>query len=209
MKNWIIIVLIMALGVVPGVAQNEDVFVPSKAQDGGGDVFVPTRGQKGVRTSTDVLAIALPAAALVGTLCVQDWKGLIQGVETAAACAGATLILKYAVKEKRPDGSDYHSFPSGHTSVSFASAAYLQRRYGWKFGGPAYALSCYVAWGRVYSKKHHWYDVLAGAAIGAGSAYIFTRPWAKEHNLQIAPTATPATVWNPSPSMGVYVAFNF
>ncbi len=151
------------------------------------DGFVRNSKQKGVATSTDVLAIALPAAALAGVLVQQDWKGLIQGVETAAATAGATLILKYAVKERRPDGSNMHSFPSGHTAVTFATAAFLQRRYGWAFGAPAYALATYVGWGRVFSKKHHWWDVVAGGAIGAGSAYIFTRPFAKKHNLQIAP----------------------
>lgn len=166
------------------------------------DEFHPTDSQKGVRISTDVLAVALPASALLGTLVMKDWKGLIQGVETAAVTAAATYILKYSVKERRPDGSDLHSFPSGHSAVSFASAAYIQRRYGWKFGAPAYALSCYVAWGRCYSKKHYWYDVLAGAAIGAGSAYIFTRPFAREHNLQIAPVSD-------GKSIGVYASFEF
>ena len=105
-------------------------------------------------------------------------------------------------KERRPDGSDLHSFPSGHTAVSFATAAYLQRRYGWVYGGPAYALACYVGWGRCYSKKHYWYDVLAGAAIGAGSAYIFTRPFAKKHNLQISPVSDGTNI-------GVYASFEF
>lgn len=153
------------------------------------DFFVPSKHQKGVAVSTDVFAIALPVSALTLTLVERDWKGLLQGVETAAATAAATLILKYSIKEWRPDHSNRHSFPSGHTAVSFATAAYLQRRYGWIYGAPAYALSCYVGWGRVFSKKHHWYDVLAGAAIGAGSAYIFTRPFVKEHDLQIYPVS--------------------
>lgn len=152
-----------------------------------GDVYHPNSLQRGVAKSTDVAVMALPAAALIGVLAQQDWKGLIQGVETAGATAAATLILKYAVSERRPDGSNMHSFPSGHSSVSFASAAFIQRRYGWKFGGPAYAVATYVAWGRVYAKKHHWWDVIAGGAIGAGCAYIFTTPFAKKHNLSLAP----------------------
>lgn len=164
--------------------------------------FHRTDAQKGVKVSTDVLAIALPASALVGTLVMKDWKGLIQGVEAAAVTAGVTYLLKYTVKERRPDGSDLHSFPSGHTAVTFATAAYLQRRYGWAFGAPAYALATYVGWGRCFAKKHYWYDVLAGAAIGAGSSYIFTRPFAKKHNLQISPV-TDGT------SIGVYASFEF
>ena len=153
------------------------------------DVYHPNRYQKGVAKSTDVAAIALPTAALIGVLAQKDWKGLLQGVETAGATAAATLILKYAVKERRPDGSNMHSFPSGHSSVSFASAAFLQRRYGWKVGGPAYAVAAYVGWGRVYAKKHHIWDVVAGAAFGAGCAYIFTTPFAKEHNLSLSPVS--------------------
>lgn len=164
--------------------------------------FVRSKSQKGIGTSTDVLVVALPVATLAGVLIQKDWKGLLQGVETAAVTAGATLILKYAVKERRPDGSNMHSFPSGHTAVSFATAAFLQRRYGWAFGAPAYAIATYVGWGRVYSKKHHWWDVVAGAAIGAGSAYIFTRPFAKKHNLQVAPVTD-------GESVGVYASFEF
>lgn len=152
--------------------------------------FERTSIQKGVSTSTDVLALAMPAATLAGVLITKDWEGLKEGAFTASVTAAATLLLKYTIKEKRPDGSNYHSFPSGHTSVTFATAAFLQRRYGWKFGAPAYALATYVGWGRVFSKKHHWWDVVAGAAIGAGSAYIFTRPFAKKHDLQISPIGT-------------------
>ena len=173
--------------------------VPSYA---GGEEYHRSAARKGVDTSTDVVAIALPAAALVGTLCMKDWKGLLQGVETAAVTAGVTYLLKYTVKERRPDGSDLHSFPSGHTAVSFATATYLQRRYGWKFGVPAYVLSTYVGWGRCFAKRHYWYDVIAGGAIGAGSALIFTRPWAKKHNLQISPISDGCCV-------GVYASFEF
>ncbi|MCH5225858.1 MAG: phosphatase PAP2 family protein [Muribaculaceae bacterium] len=167
-----------------------------------GEVYHQSGSRKGVAISTDVLAIGLPATALTLTLCNRDWKGLLQGVETAAATAGVTLILKYSVKEWRPDYSNRHSFPSGHTAVGFATAGYLQRRYGWAWGGPAYALASYVGWGRVYSRKHHWWDVVAGAAIGAGSAYIFTRPFSSKHELQIIPVADEET-------MGIYASFTF
>lgn len=185
MRKFVIIFLALVI-LMPAYADDND--------------FHRTSAQGGVATSTDVLAIALPASALVGTLVLKDWKGLLQGVETAAVTAGVTYLLKYTVKERRPDGSDLHSFPSGHTAVSFATATYLQRRYGWKFGVPAYVLSCYVGWGRCFAKKHYWYDVLAGAAIGAGSAMIFTRPWAKRHNLQLAPVSD-------GRSIGVYASF--
>lgn len=150
--------------------------------------FAPTSTQKGIRTSTDVVAVALPAAALAVTLIKRDWTGLKEGIFTAAATAGATLILKYSIKENRPDFSNTHSFPSGHSAVTFAAATYIGRRYGWKWSIPAYALSTYTAWGRVYGKKHHWWDVAAGAAIGAASAMIFTHPYLRKHEAALVPT---------------------
>lgn len=151
--------------------------------------FHRSRSQKGVALSTDILTLAMPVATLTGVLVTKDWTGLKQGAFTAAATAGMTLILKYTAKETRPDFSNNYSFPSGHTAISFATAAFLQRRYGWKFGAPAYAVAAYVGWGRVFSKKHFWWDALAGAAIGAGSAYIFTRPFAQKHEFSVTPVS--------------------
>lgn len=151
----------------------------------GEDTFYRTPAQKGVKISTDVILVAMPVATLAGVLIEQDWQGLKQGALTAVTSLGATYLLKYTVREWRPDHSDRHSFPSGHTSSTFATATFLQRRYGWKLGVPAYALATYVGWGRVFSKRHHWWDVVAGAAIGAGSALIYTRPFAKKHEVEI------------------------
>ncbi len=145
--------------------------------------------RKGVKTSGDVLLVAMPLATLTGVIIEKDWTGLKQAAFTTATTLGATYLLKYTVKKQRPDGSDNHSFPSAHTSILFANAGFVQRRYGWKFGAPAYVLATYVGWSRTFGKKHDWWDVAAGAAIGAGSAYIFTRPFAKKHNLSIAPVS--------------------
>lgn len=161
-----------------------------------------TSFQKGIGISTDVLTITLPAAAIIGTAINGDWEGMTQIGFTALVAGGANVLLKYSVRELRPDQSNYHSFPSLHSTVAFASAAYLQRRYGWKFGGPAYAIATYVAVGRVLAKKHHWWDCVAGAAIGVGGAYLFTTPWAKKHEFAVAPVASEEYV-------GVTASLNF
>lgn len=145
--------------------------------------------RKAVRTSGDVGAILLPVAGLTAILIEKDWQGLKQGVFAGATTLGVTYALKELVKKERPDHSDKHSFPSMHSSVSFSAASFIQRRYGWKWGIPAYVVSTYVAWSRVYAKKHDGWDVLAGAAIGVGSSYIFTRPFAKKHDLALSPVA--------------------
>lgn len=146
--------------------------------------------RKAVRTSTDVICMAMPAATLTTLVAIGDWQGLKQGALTAVTALGTTCILKYSIHKRRPDGSDYHSFPSMHTATAFADAAFLQRRFGWKIGIPAYVLAAYAGWGRTFSRKHDWVDVCVGAAIGAGAAYIYTRPFSDRHNLSIAPYST-------------------
>lgn len=145
--------------------------------------------RKAVRTSGDIGAALLPVAGLTAVLIEKDWQGLKQGALAGVTTIGITYALKYAVHKERPDHSDNHSFPSMHTSTSFAAATFIQRRYGWKWGLPSYIVSTYVGWSRVYGKKHDWWDVAAGAVIGAGSSYLFTRPFAQKHNLVISPTA--------------------
>ena len=109
--------------------------------------------RKAVRTSGDVLAFVTPVASLATVLVLQDWQGLKQGALAGVSTIGMTYALKYLIKKKRPDGSDNHSFPSMHTSVSFTGAAFIQRRYGWKWGIPAYAVASYVGWSRSRSRK--------------------------------------------------------
>lgn len=145
--------------------------------------------RKAVRTSGDVGAVLLPAAGLTAILINKDWQGLKQGIFAGITTLGVTYGLKELVKKERPDHSNNHSFPSMHSSVSFTAASFIQRRYGWKWGIPSYVLSTYVAWSRVYGKKHDGWDVLAGAAIGMGSSYLFTRPFARKHQLVISPVA--------------------
>ncbi|MCM1152040.1 MAG: phosphatase PAP2 family protein [Muribaculum sp.] len=194
-----VLITLSLIFVVHGSVFAQDIWYPADYRP---PFYEPSHSQKAVATSTDIITLALPVATLTGVIIARDWEGLKQGAFTAAATAGATLILKYTVNETRPNFKNSHSFPSGHTSTSFATAAFLQRRYGWKLGAPAYALATYVAWGRVYSKNHHWWDVVAGAAIGAGSAYIFTRPWARQHDLAIAP-------WSDGTSHGLAASFSF
>ena len=52
-------------------------------------------------------------------------------------------VLKPLVDRTRPDGG-HQWFPSGHTASAFAGAAFLQMRYGWALGAPAYAVASFV-----------------------------------------------------------------
>lgn len=151
--------------------------------------FNRSNSQKAVMYSSDIIATALPLTASVASLLQKDWTGFKQFALSSATAVGTSLILKYAIDKERPDFSNNNSFPSGHSAVAFSSAAFIHRRYGWKFGVPAFAVATYVGWARIYSKKHDIWDVLAGAAIGAGAAFIYTKPFAQKHQVQIVPAS--------------------
>ena len=133
--------------------------------------------QNGVETSGDILATALPAAALISTLVWKDDQpATLQFAKTIVTSFGVTHVLKRVVDKPRPNGGD-HAWPSGHTSSAFTGAAVLQIRHGWTVGIPAYLLAGYVGWTRVYVDAHDYWDFLGGAIIGVGSAYLFTKPY--------------------------------
>ena len=74
--------------------------------------------------------------------------------------------IKFAVGRERPDGSNHQSFPSGHSAITFAAAAVLERHLGWKRSLVAYAIATYVATSRLHDNVHYLSDVVFGAAVG-------------------------------------------
>ena len=135
---------------------------------------VSIRAGDRIELAGDIVQYLLPATAAGLTLGYRDGEGTLQLGESAALALGVTYGLKYSINEKRPDGRR-HSFPAGHSSISFASAEFMRKRYGWEYGIPAYAAASFVAYSRVEAREHHPHDVIAGASIGIVSSYIFTR----------------------------------
>lgn len=152
-----------------------------------GQVAPLTPSQKTHKTAGDVLLVTMPALAMGSTLIWQDGqKGTYQFSKALAGTLAITYGLKLAINKERPNGENNNSFPSGHTSVAFASAAFVQKRYGWEYGIPAYLLAGYVGYTRIEANKHYGVDVLAGAAIGVGLSYLFTKPYDKNKKLGIS-----------------------
>lgn len=141
-----------------------------------------------VQKSTDVLCLVPTATAVVLTFVKKDEKGFKQLALSTLSSVALSYGLEACVRKERPDGDGMHSMPSTHTTIAFSGASFLQRRYGWKWGAPAYALATYVAWGRVHSKRHDVWDVLVGTAIGVGGTYVFTRPFMKGADVTISPS---------------------
>lgn len=91
---------------------------------------------------------------------------------TYAIQTGVTYPLKWMIDEQRPDGSAWNSFPSGHSGAAFAGAEMIRMEYGWGWGTLFYASAVATATLRVVHKRHWWWDTVAGAVIGIGSAHL-------------------------------------
>jgi len=133
----------------------------------------------GIRKYGDDARYAIPAIAGVSTLFHKDWQGLIQFGLGLGFSQLTTEGLKSITHERRPRGNSHKSFPSGHVSAAFASAAFVHFRYGFKYGVLLYIPSIVVAYSRVHVRAHHVHDVIAGAALGIASAYLFTSRFGK------------------------------
>jgi membrane-associated phospholipid phosphatase len=133
-----------------------------------------------------VVQVLIPATAYVTTFVLDDKEGRNQFYKSFLLNEGITYGLKYTVNEARPDGHGKHSFPSGHTSASFQGAAFIHRRYGWQYSVPAYIAAALVGYSRIGGEyeRHYVKDVVAGAAIGVLSSYLFTTPY---HRVTVTP----------------------
>jgi membrane-associated phospholipid phosphatase len=100
-----------------------------------------------------------------------------------------TSAIKVAVDRTRPSGGHY-SFPSGHSSATFASAAVLQSHFGWKWGAPAYGVGALVSWCRVRDNAHWVSDTVAGATLGIIVGETITAGH-RQRDWQIMPAKTP------------------
>lgn len=120
------------------------------------------------------MAIALPLAAAGIAAGNRDWNGFEFLGLTTVATLGTAFALKQVVRERRPDGSDFESFPSDTTALAASGSSFLWARYGWKYGLPATLATGFVAYSRVDADKHHWHDTAASIVISAAFAAIFT-----------------------------------
>lgn len=120
-------------------------------------------------------ALATPSGDTPGDWTLAKLKGGAVELGAIAATNGLTEGLKRMSNRERPDGSDYCSFPSGHTANAFALATLANRnldsidslgsaRVPLQIGNAVLASG--VGWARVEARKHYPSDVLFGAALG-------------------------------------------
>ena len=136
-------------------------------------------GYSTARKIGDVMQLALPITALSSTYYINDTDGTKSFFKSYLTTVSMTYVIKELSQKRRPDGSDYLSFPSGHTSSAFAGASFVHFRYGFKYSIPLYFLASFTGYSRVESDKHYVEDVLAGAGLAILSSWYFTSPYNK------------------------------
>lgn len=123
-----------------------------------------------------VPAIAVYGLDLLGVKAknnVKDRTGmLLLSFGLVTSSVGVTKILAHRL---RPNGADRRSFPSGHTSLAFMTAEFLNQEYKdqsvwYSIGGYAMATGTGVL--RLYNNAHWFSDVVAGAGFGILSTKV-------------------------------------
>lgn len=145
----------------------------------------------GDELAADIVTAALPLGAYAIAHYRDDGAGEGQFLRANAASLVLNTVLRVGFNQtrwgERPNGNQY-AFPSGHVGFVVTQAAFLQQRFGWQYGVPAYLLSGYVAWVRVDTDHHHWRDIIAAVAVAEFTARLFVTPHDAVH---VAPIIGP------------------
>ncbi len=123
--------------------------------------------RKDIETLGTGIAIALPVTAAGIAWFKHDRIGLAELAAEGILTVGTAYALTNIVREERPDGSNYQSFPSETTAVAASGSSFLWGRYGWEYGLPA------------------------EAAIAAGYGMVLTTPFKRKYNIDTSLEASP------------------
>ncbi|WP_333599339.1 phosphatase PAP2 family protein [Flavobacterium sp.] len=127
---------------------------------------------------------ALNLAGIKGKNNLRD-RSIILGT-SLLLMTGTVTGLKKLTKVERPDGSDFNSFPSGHTATAFAGAEFMWQEYKdvsvW-YGISGYIVATGTGFFRIYNNKHWLTDVATGAGIGILSTKVayWIFPYVNKH----------------------------
>lgn len=190
MKKLVIIFMAVWLGAIPLMARDDAQTLAGAGPDRGADCL-------------QYLPMVFPEVMKIsGVPTRSGWGRLVvsQGV-SVVLMAGSVYSLKKLVTSRRPDRSDYDSFPSGHSAWAFAGATVVAKELGWRspwYAVGAYAFATGVAMERVIDRHHSAIDAVCGAAIGVGMTqlgYLITdriygsHGLCERYRLSVQPTA--------------------
>jgi membrane-associated phospholipid phosphatase len=182
--NKSVLVLLLVLIPSPLFSQNLDIRILrslSSPQAVPSDKFFQF-----VSNSNFDIVLGIPAGMAITGLIEHDRK-LIRNacvnLTSTIISSGITAAMKYSINrdrpfitypdivQKSPAGSP--SFPSGHTSIAFSAATSLSLSYPkWYIIVPAFTWAGIVGYSRMHLGVHYPSDVIVGAMVGAGSAWL-------------------------------------
>ena len=138
-------------------------------------IFITSLGNGGMLWIAATILLMIPkktrkvglmsAIALLGSLIINNnlIKNLVQRPRPFRTFPELQIII--------PTPSEF-SFPSGHTSSSFAAAAVFYRHLPKKLGVPSVVLAGLIGFSRLYVGVHYPTDVLAGVIMGILLSYM-------------------------------------
>ena len=182
MKKGILWLLISWISIFQLPAQNWDINTVKTINDW--NIHDLSRG---ISHSGVILPVGVPTAMGIYALIQKDQTLLKDAIYIGTSVIEAlslTYGLKYTIDRQRPyekypdkirpiEPEDSPSFPSGHTTAAFSLATSLSITYPkWYVIAPSAIWACGVGLARINQGVHYPSDVLTGAAIGVGCAFV-------------------------------------
>ena len=182
MKKSILCFLIGWMALFQASAQNWDINTVKKVNSW--DMHDLSRG---LSHSGLILPVGVPTAMGVYALIKKDQPLLKEAIYIGTSVIEAlsiTMAMKYTFDRQRPyekypdlihpvSTEPDPSFPSGHTAAAFSLATSLSITYPqWYVIAPSAVWACGVGFSRINQGVHYPSDVMTGAVIGVGCAFV-------------------------------------
>jgi membrane-associated phospholipid phosphatase len=166
------------------ISQNTDINLLKKVSSSRNSKY--EKFQIGLSFSVYPALALTPSGFLALGLLNKDTNQLNTGLCIATGIAlntAMTIGLKYSINRNRPyitypeikpiEEEKTPSMPSGHTASAFNIATSLTLFYPkWYVAVPAYTWASGIAYSRMYLGVHYPSDLIAGAILGSGTAWL-------------------------------------
>lgn len=135
----------------------------------------------GFRNPYDDYLQYAPAAVMLGLKLGgvesrSSWpRMLVSDAFSVGVMALVVNVIKHSASVTRPDDSNDHSFPSGHTATAFMAATMMHKEYGGRspwYSIGAYTVATATGLSRIANNKHWLSDIMVGAGIGVLSTEL-------------------------------------
>ena len=182
MKKSILCFLIGWMALFQASAQNWDINTVKKVNN-----WAMHDLSRGLSHSGLIRPVGVPTAMGVYALIKKDQPLLKEAIYIGTSvieALGITMAMKYTFDRQRPyekypdlihpvSTEPDPSFPSGHTAAAFSLATSLSITYPkWYVIAPSAVWACGVGLSRINQGVHYPSDVMTGAAIGIGCAFV-------------------------------------